>query len=72
MLYKLKTEDKIANNEKRQIHITISAELINAFKVKCASYEFTMKDVLTDSIIQFVGAYGQPSKLEEGGTYVKK
>jgi NRPS condensation-like uncharacterized protein len=72
MLYKLKTEDKRPNQEKRQINITVDAELIKAFKVKCASYEFTMTDVLIDSIIQFVGVYGHTSKLEEGGSYVKK
>ena len=72
MLYKLKTEDKRPNDEKRLIHVNVSSVLAEAFKTKCTNYEFTMTAVLIDSIIQFVGAYGQPSKLEEGGTYVKK
>ena len=66
---KLKTEDKSENyaNFRRQVNIAVSPELLTAFKTKCASYDFTMTDVLTDCMLRFIDQPdGQPQSTERG------
>jgi len=45
----------------------VSPELLTAFKTKCASYDFTMTDVLTDCMLRFIDQPdGQPQSTERG------
>lgn len=66
---KLRTEEKISNftNYKKQVNIAVSPELLRAFKTKCASYEFSMTEVMTDCMLKFIDQPdGEPLEQEKG------
>ena len=66
---KLRTEEKISNftSYKKQVNIAISPELLTAFKVKCATYGFTMTEVMTDCMLKFIDQPdGEPLEQEKG------
>ncbi len=53
---KLRKEETLDNPSgyKKQVNVAVSPELLVAFKTKCASYELSMTEVLTDCMLRFI------------------